>query len=156
MKKAIACWTILLGIALAPLGIAIAQIGPGGPGGANVGVGTSFDASIDASLYGTAAGQRTSGSTPVTVTALTGCVTGGSPTVAGNEQALMVTAGTTTSTTCTITWPKVRNNAPVCAITGHTAAAGLPSTTVESTTALTWTWPTTTVSTIWDVICFGT
>ena len=156
MKKVIASWAVLLGLALAPIGIALAQIGPGGQGGANVGPGTAFDASIDASLYGTAAGQRTSGSTPVTVSALTGCSTGGTPALTGNEQALQITGGTTTSVTCTVTWPKVRNNAPVCSITGHLASAGLPSITVESTTALTWTWPTTSVSTVWDVICFGT
>ncbi len=92
---------------------------------------------------------------PVTVAALTGCSTGGSPTVVGNQKGALVTAGTGTSTTCTLTWPVSKSVAPNCAVTGHTAAAGLPSITVESTTVLTWTWPTTTASTVWDVVCVG-
>jgi hypothetical protein len=101
------------------------------------------------------AGYQSPVTTAVTVTALTGCVTGGSPAVVGNQSAMLVTAGTTASATCTITWPTTRLSAPNCAISAHTAAAGAAFTTVENTTTLTWTF-TSTASTVWDVLCVGT
>jgi len=85
---------------------------------------------------------------------LTGCV-GGSPTLVGSLWGAKVTAGTNTSTTCTITWPVARSVAPNCVLQLDSAGPTLPVITVETTTTLTWTWTTTTASTVWDVICVG-
>jgi hypothetical protein len=90
----------------------------------------------------------------VGVSALTGCATGGTPAVFGNQNALLVTAGTTASTTCTITWPSTRAQTPNCSVTPHTAAAVGGFITVENTTTLTWTY-TSVASSVWDVICIG-
>jgi hypothetical protein len=92
----------------------------------------------------------------MTVAALSGCSAGGTPSLSGTQEAFRLTAGTTTSATCTITWPFPRTNVPVCVIMSETAAtnAGLAVGT-NSTTTLTWSWTTTVVSSVWDVVCKG-
>jgi hypothetical protein len=110
--------------------------------GTGIGAGTSFGASVAQYFYGQA----------VATSQLSGCSAGGSPSLTGNTAAMLVTAGSTASTTCTITWSPARPAAPTCAITSHTAAAGAPFITVESTTTLTWTF-TSVGSSVWDVIC---
>lgn len=153
MKTTIALWLILLGIVLAPLAYvgtqngALAQQGLGygqsvGPGG--ISPWNCYPSGCDSSSY----------VTPVTVSALSGCSTGGTPAVAGNQHRLLVTAGTTASTTCTITWPLTRQAAPNCSLTPHTAAAVGGFITVENATTLTWTF-TSVASSVWDVVCFG-
>jgi len=89
---------------------------------------------------------------PLAVSNLTGCATGGSPSVTGSQASFRVVAGTTASTTCTITWPITRSQIPVCNITGETTA--LLTVTTNSTAALTWTFAST-ASTVWDVNCLG-
>lgn len=92
--------------------------------------------------------------TAVTAAALTGCSSGGTPIVAGNQLHMLVTAGTSASSTCTITWPTVRQYAPNCVVTPHTAAAVNGFITVENTTTLTWGF-TSIGSSVWDVVCLG-
>ena len=134
-------------VALAGFGVALAQSPAGLP---SVGPGSSFNLQIESYFFN---------DYPVTVAALSGCSTGGSPSVLGNQKLFLVTAGTTTSTTCTITWPVPRNTSPpICAVTAANAAAqsgGVVAITTNSTTAFTWTWSTTQSSTAWDVICMG-
>ena len=114
----------------------------------SVGPGSSFNLMVESYFFG---------DTPVAVAALTGCSTGGSPAVVGDQKALLVTAGTSASTTCTITWPVTRSAAPNCSIIGANAASNLAGLTITtmSTSALTWTWTTSTASTAWSVICMG-
>ena len=131
-----------LAIVLAPLGLVQAQAPAGLPG---VGPGSSFNSTIENYLY---AGPQLS------LSNLTGCATGGSPALVGNNMGALVTAGTSAATTCTITWPVVRSVAPQCVIQGRVAGAGVPVVTVMSTSALTWTF-TSTASTVWDIVCSG-
>ena len=138
MTRILGLCALLFAIVMTPLALA-QQFG-----GAQVGPGASYNATVANYLYG-----------PKLATAnLSGCSTGGTPSLVGSTTASLVTAGTTASTTCTITWPATRSVAPNCAITGHTSAAGAPFITVESTTVLTWTF-TSAASTVWDVLCFG-
>lgn len=138
--------SLFWGLVLAALGLPLGYVVAQQPNyGQTLGPGSAFNATIENYLYG---GPQ------LALTNLTGCVTGGSPTLVGNNMGALVTAGTTASTTCTITWPVVRSVAPQCVIQGRTAAAGVPVVTVMSTSALTWTF-TSTASTVWDIVCSG-
>jgi hypothetical protein len=111
----------------------------------NTGAGTAFNLGIESYFYN---------DYPVTVTALSGCSTGGTPSVTGDQKFLIVTAGTSASATCTITWPVTRTVAPICVITAGTAAAVAPFITVVNTTTLTWTY-TSVASSVWYIHCQG-
>lgn len=138
------------GLALSALGLPLGSLHAQTPQpnyGQAVGAGSSFNLSTENYLYG---GPQLS------VSNLTGCATGGSPSLVGDLYHAKLTAGTTTSTTCTITWPITRSEAPVCVLQLDTSGPVVPIIiTVENTTTLTWTWGTTTPSTVWDIICMG-
>ena len=136
----------LLGaLALATAGLPLGQLKAQAPAGLpGIGAGSQFGPTIENYLVGGPA---------LALSNLSGCITGGSPTLVGNQGGIAkVTGGTTAQTTCTITWPVAWKVAPICNISGETV--GLPAQTVTSTTVLTWTFAST-ASTVWDVICFG-
>lgn len=118
------------------------------PGGLpSIGPGSAFNSTIENYIY----------SGPQLATAnLTGCITGGSPTLVGNYYAMKVTAGTSAATTCTVTWPVTRSVAPQCLIQSETALQGATPivVTVQNTTTLTWTYVST-ASAVFDIVCFG-
>lgn len=68
--------------------------------------------------------------------ALTACITGGSPTLAGTDFAGLITAGTTASTSCVVTFGTAFQTAPNCVVTWQTGPLAAMSWTT-STTALT-------------------
>lgn len=72
------------------------------------------------------------GGTPI----LTACVTGGSPTIAGTDWAGTITAGTTASTSCVVTFTQPYLAAPACLVSWNTGPLAAMSWTT-STTALT-------------------
>jgi len=108
-----------------------------------LGPATGFNATIESYFYG---------DVPVTVSALSGCVTGGTPALSGTQKFMRVTGGSTAQTTCTITWPVPRSVAPSCVIQGETVALSTQS--VNNTTTLTWTFAST-ASTVWNIACQG-
>lgn len=67
---------------------------------------------------------------------LTSCITGGSPTLVGTDFAGNITAGTTASTTCTVTFGRAYVTAPACIVAWKTGPLAAMSWTT-STTALT-------------------
>jgi hypothetical protein len=82
---------------------------------------------------------------------LTGCITGGG-TIAGSDNAFILTGGSSASTSCVATFPTAYVSTPVCSVTSQTAyATTTPSYTV-STTAVTIT-QSSQSSEVYDVIC---
>ncbi len=71
------------------------------------------------------------------VPVLSACITGGSPTLVGTDFAGVLTAGTTASTSCVVTFGTAFQTAPNCVVTWQ--AGGPPATYswTTSTTALT-------------------
>lgn len=67
---------------------------------------------------------------------LTSCATGGSPAIAGTDFSGVITAGTTASTTCTLTFGTAFITAPNCVVSWQTGPLAAMSWTT-STTALT-------------------
>jgi ABC-type phosphate/phosphonate transport system substrate-binding protein len=67
---------------------------------------------------------------------LSACVTGGSPTLVGNDFAGVITGGTTASTSCVVTFGTAYVTAPNCVVTWQTGPLAAMSWTT-STTALT-------------------
>ncbi len=67
---------------------------------------------------------------------LTSCVTGGSPLITGTDFSGVITAGTTASTTCTVTFGTAFVTAPNCVVAWQTGPLAAMSW-VTSTTALT-------------------
>jgi len=68
--------------------------------------------------------------------ALSACITGGTPTLVGTDFAGNITAGTTASTTCTVTFGRAYVTAPNCIVSWKTGPLAAMSWTT-STTALT-------------------
>lgn len=85
---------------------------------------------------------------------LTACITGGTPTIAGTDFIGTLTAGTTASTSCVVTFNKAFLAAPTCLVAW--AAGGPPATTswTTSTTALTIT-QASTASSVINWMCSG-
>lgn len=67
---------------------------------------------------------------------LGGCITGGSPTITGTDFAGVIVAGTSASTSCTVTFAKAFLAAPVCLVVWNTGPLAAMSWTT-STTVLT-------------------
>jgi hypothetical protein len=68
--------------------------------------------------------------------ALTACITGGTPLITGTDFAGVITAGSTASTSCVVTFGTPFQTAPNCAVTWQTGPLAAMSWTT-STTALT-------------------
>lgn len=68
--------------------------------------------------------------------ALSACITGGSPTLVGTDVAGTITAGTTASTSCVVTFGRAYVTAPDCIVSWKTGPLAAMSW-VTSTTALT-------------------
>jgi hypothetical protein len=83
-------------------------------------------------LLTTTRGGTTSGSPPV----LTGCVTGGTPSITGTDFSGSFVSGTSASTSCVVTFGTAFNAAPSCLVTWNTGPLAAMSWTT-STTALT-------------------
>jgi hypothetical protein len=67
---------------------------------------------------------------------LSACITGGSPAIAGTDFAGVITAGSTASTSCVVTFGTAFQTAPNCVVTWQTGPLAAMSWTT-STTALT-------------------
>ena len=67
---------------------------------------------------------------------LSGCVTGGTPTIVGTDWAGKITAGSTASTSCVVTFTQAYGVAPTCFVTWSSGPLAAMSWTT-STTALT-------------------
>ncbi len=75
-------------------------------------------------------------STPHPAPALTACITGGTPTLVGTDFSGVITAGSTASTSCVVTFGQAYVTAPNCVVSWQTGPLAAMSWTT-STTALT-------------------
>ena len=82
---------------------------------------------------------------------LTGCITGGG-TIAGSDNAFILTGGSTASTSCVATFTTAYLSTPVCSVTSQTAYGTTTASYTVSTTAVTITQASGS-SNIYDVIC---
>jgi hypothetical protein len=76
-------------------------------------------------------------SAQTTAPALTGCITGGSPTLVGTDTSGVVTSGTTASTTCTVTFNVAYSTAPTCLLSFMTQLPAAMTYTVSTTAIVT-------------------
>jgi hypothetical protein len=84
---------------------------------------------------------------------LTSCITGGG-TIAGTDNAFVLTGGSTASTTCTATFSQAYNTRPVCSVSSQTAPGTTTPSFTVSTTALVITQASGS-SNVYDVICMA-
>lgn len=84
---------------------------------------------------------------------LTACITGGG-TIAGADNAFVLTGGSTASTSCVATFPTAYVTRPVCSVTSETAYGTTTASYAVSTTAITITQASGS-SNVYDVICMA-
>lgn len=84
---------------------------------------------------------------------LTACITGGG-TIAGTDNAFILTGGSTASTSCVATFALAYNKAPVCSVSSQTAPGTTTPSFAVSTTAVTITQASNS-SEVYDVICIA-
>lgn len=89
----------------------------------------------------------------VTAPALTGCITGGTPTLVGTDWVGQINAGSTASTSCVVTFATAYLAAPTCFVTWSSGPLAAMSWTT-STTALTIT-QTSNASSVIEYQCTG-
>lgn len=82
---------------------------------------------------------------------LTGCITGGG-TIAGSDNAFILTGGSTASTSCIATFTTAYLSTPVCSVSSQTAYGTTTASYAVSTTAVTITQASGS-SNVYDVIC---